>query len=219
MFKAVITHLQIFGIGFSFGIVGPCFLTCAPILVTYVVGTKRRPGQVFADVSIFSSGRLVSYAILGALAGLSGGLIKSLTGPSVEGIFRPLAGIVSILLGILVIILKRNDTCACPNRKDRFYNFGGLLALGFIVGASPCAPLIALLFEIALMSKTALEGASYALSFGLGTFLSGLLIAGIFSSVLTGFAARMLKSKSANLVFRVVCGVILILLGAGLVLS
>ena len=61
----LITLLQIFGIGLTFGVVGPCFLLCSPVLVTYAAGSGRRWNEVLGDVSIFLLGRLSVYILLG----------------------------------------------------------------------------------------------------------------------------------------------------------
>lgn len=219
MSNTLITHLQIFGIGFSFGVIGPCFLVCTPIIITYIAGREKRWKAVFGDLFTFLSGRLLSYVILGSLAGLSGTLVARFTSSDITLIFKPLGGVISILLGILMLAGKENvhDTCKTP--YDKVYNFGGLFTLGFIVGITPCAPLGALLLEIALISKTALEGASYAVFFGLGTFFSGLIVIGSLAGILTGFASKILKSRTSNLIFRIACASLLILFGVGLIMG
>ena len=91
--------------------------------------------------------------------------------------------------------------------------------LGFSVGITPCAPLLALLFEITLISKNAMEGMSYGLAFGLGTFLSGFIVVGILTGILASFPAHILKSKAGKLIFRIACALLLISLGASLIIS
>ena len=53
MLNSFITYLQIFGIGFSFGLIGPCFLTCTPVLLTYIAGRKKGTAEVFKDIFTF----------------------------------------------------------------------------------------------------------------------------------------------------------------------
>ena len=89
--------------------------------------------------------------------------------------------------------------------------------LGFIIGMFPCAPLLALLFEIALMSKTALAGMFYALFFGLGTLISGLIVIGSLAGIFSWLPAKIFKSKRSNFVFRIICALLLMLLGLGLI--
>jgi len=217
MLNSLITHLQIFGIGFSFGVIGPCFLVCAPVLVTYVVGSKRSWPDVFKDVLTFLSGRLVAYAALGFLAGLSGSLLRQFTSPNVSYYSQPLAGAVTIFFAFIILLNKDNfeHTCQTPYRK--ILNFGGIFTFGLLIGLSPCAPLLALLFDIVLMSKNAFDGMLYTLSFGLGTFLSGFITVGVITGLLARIPAAFVKSKTVNIVFKTICAALLITLGLGLI--
>ena len=217
MFNAVITHIQVFGIGFSFGIAGPCFLFCTPILITYILGRKERTREVLADISVFLLGRLCAYILLGALAGLSGAIFRRATESALGHLLGPFGGVVSIVLGVFVLLNRDPGPCGCKSPAARIYGFGSLFTLGFIIGVSPCAPLVALLVEIALMARGAFDGALYAFSFGLGTLISGLLVIGVLAGILKGLAARTIKSKSGNTVFRVLCSSLLILFGLGIV--
>jgi sulfite exporter TauE/SafE len=131
--------------------------------------------------------------------------------------FQPLAGAVTIFFAMLILFNRNNNGCSCPASYSKTLNFGGVFTFGFLIGLSPCAPLLALLFDITLMSKNAFEGACYALSFGLGTFLSGLITVGIIAGVLTRIPAALIKSRSANIVFRVICASLLIVLGLWLI--
>lgn len=219
MASLLITHLQIFGIGFSFGIIGPCFLVCTPVLITYIVGSKKEWAEVFKDILTFLSGRLFAYALLGALAGLSGAFLRKFTGSVLSSYFQPLAGAVSIFFAIMILTNRTNNECACWTIHNKIFNFGGVFAFGFLIGLSPCAPLLALLFDITLMSKSALDGMFYALSFGLGTFLSGLITVGIIAGFLTRVPAALIKSKIATITFKIICALLLAALGLGLILK
>lgn len=218
MTDTLITHLQIFGIGFSFGIAGPCFLVCTPILITYILGRRETWGKTIIDILVFLFGRLFAYIILGAIAGASGAALRHFTESNYGLYVKPLGGIVSILLGLAVLFRKEGaKPCACDRGYNKVYDFGSLLVLGFIIGASPCPPLLALLFEIALMSKSAMEGASYAISFGLGTFLSGLIVIGALAGLFRGVIQKAVRSRGMSVFFRVSCALLLILLGIGLI--
>ncbi len=230
MFNTLITHLQIFGIGFTFGIIGPCLLICTPAVITYIAGTKRRWHDVLTDTLIFLSGRMLAYIALGYLAGLSANFFAQFTNAGLTKFFRPLGGVFSIALGILVLLYKESglDHCkaghiaatpACASGAAAgLANFGGLLGLGFLMGVTPCAPLVALLFEIGLISHNGIEGALYAFSFGLGTFLSSLIVIGALAGLLAWLPAGVLKSKTGKRAFKIVCALFLILLGLSLIL-
>lgn len=213
-----ITYLQIFGIGLSFGIIGPCFLSCAPALVTYIVGSKKAWREALNDIFIFLCGRLIAYLILGFLAGLSAKLLRNFVSSDASSYFKPLAGAVTIFFAFIVLLKKDSYECECPKPSGRVFNLGGVLIFGLVIGLSPCAPLLALLFDIALMSKNALDGIFYALSFGLGTFLSGLITVGAIGGLLTRIPATLIKSRSVNTVFKIICALLLVVLGLGLIL-
>ena len=206
MLNTFITYLQIFGIGFSFGIAGPCLLTCMPVLITYIAGSKTCPpandiragrqAKVFRDIFTFLSGRLLAYVLLGALAGLSGVALKKFTSSSLSLYLGPLAGAVTILFAIIILTntLPKNCHCEEPKATKQFlFNFGGIFVFGFLIGISPCVPLLALLFDIAVMSRGLLDGIFYTFFFGLGTFLSGLITIGVIAGLLTRVPAAFVK--------------------------
>jgi ABC-type polysaccharide/polyol phosphate export permease len=83
----------------------------------------------------------------------------------------------------------------------------------------PCGPLTALLAEIALMSKTGLEGLIYAAAFGMGTFFSGLITIGAAAGLLHKIPAQMLKSPNVIFLFRLITCLMLVIFGVGLVLA
>ena len=220
MLNSIITHLQIFGIGFSFGIAGPCFLFCAPVLITYLLGRRQRLFKMLGSVLVFCIGRLAAYLLLGALAGLSGSMVRRFIEPGVVAyIANPLAGVISITLGLFIIINKNSSDRACGSKAAKTCNSGGLLALGFVMGISPCGPLTMLLAEIALISKSALEGMSYAFSFGMGTLLSGIITVGAVMGIAGGVVEKFLRSEKAAKTFSILCASLLILLGLYLVLT
>jgi sulfite exporter TauE/SafE len=101
--------------------------------------------------------------------------------------------------------------------RNKLSNFSSLFTLDFIIGIFPCAALLALLFEIVLISNTAFERMFYAFLFGLGTLVSGLIVIGGLSGIFTWLPAKILKSKRSNFVFRVICALLLIMLGLGLI--
>ncbi len=219
MVDNLITHFQIFGIGLSFAIAGPCLLMCTPILVTYISGKQEGSFKAFVDILVFLSGRLFAYVLLGALAGFSGAYLRGLTQSGLLPYLNVMSGVISILLGIFVLFNKPDASCAKTSHCHSIYDFGSILLLGFIIGISPCMPLTALLFEIALISKSALDGAMYALSFGLGTFIAGLIIVSAVAGLLRGIVKKLINSKEAVTIFKVICSLLLVIFGAGLIQS
>ena len=76
-----------------------------------------------------------------------------------------------------------------------------------------------LLLEITLISKTFLQGAVYGLMFGLGTFLSGFIIAAGLSGLLNLFPKKIALPMAANRIFRSICAAVLILFGIVFIFS
>jgi len=210
---------QLFGIGFSFGLAGPCLLVCTPVLITYIAGKQVRLRQALVDISIFLTGRLLAYLVLGYLAGLSGLILRQFTNSSLAASLKVSGGIIIILLGIYVWLGKEPLSWACKRKASTIFNSAGLFILGFAIGVFPCAPLLALLFEITLVSKSAWGGLLYALAFGLGTFISGFIVMAVLSGIFTRLRPEIFKSGTGNLIFRTICAVLLILLGSSLILG
>lgn len=209
--------LQLFGIGFSFGLAGPCLLVCTPVLISYIAGKQAKPKQALLDISVFLSGRLLAYLLLGYLAGLSGLLLRQFANSGLLLSLKFAGGIIIILLGVYLWLGREPFSRLCKRKAGAIFNSGSLFILGFIVGVFPCAPLLALLFEITLISKSATGGMLYALFFGLGTFLSGFIAVGALSGIFTWLAPRIFRSRTAGLFFRAVCSLLLILLGLNLI--
>jgi thiol:disulfide interchange protein DsbD len=215
----LVTAFQIFAIGFSFSLAGPCFLTCTPILLTYVVATDKKWPKVLSNIFIFLSGRLLAYLILGWLAGLSAEVLNRFLSSNYSLILRPLGGLISIVLGVFILFAKESDNFFCRLSQNQTVGSGNIFVLGFIVGISPCGPLIALLFEIALIAKTGLGGLFYASSFGLGACLASLIIIAVLAGLLKGLSIKFFSSKRSNAILKTTCALLLILLGINIFMS
>jgi len=217
MFNDALTYWQLFAIGITFGFAGPCLFTCAPALVVYITGKQLSWRQALSDIFIFLSGRLLAYLLLGYLAGLSGLLLRQFTGSKLLPVLKTSGGVLIIFLALQIWIGKGflPDKCFCKTKG--ILNYGSLFLLGFIMGVFPCAPLLALLFEIALISKSGFTGLTHSLFFGLGTFVSGFIVIGVLSGALTLLPQKIFRSRISNLIFRAICALLLILLGLRLI--
>ncbi|MFA5143902.1 MAG: sulfite exporter TauE/SafE family protein [Candidatus Omnitrophota bacterium] len=210
----LITYLQLFGIGLTFGIAGPCLFFCTPVIAAYVAASQKEMPQALGRIAIFFAGRIVAYAVLGYLAGLSGEILRGVVNSQYLPYLRLAGGVGGIILGLIVLSGKREDAGLCGKKTGQARSAAGLIVFGFLIGGAPCAPLMALLAEIALISRGAFQGALYAVSFGAGTFLSGFITAGAMAGIIGLVPARFLKSEKARFVFRVSCALFLILFGS-----
>lgn len=182
-------------LGFTYGL-GPCTFACAPLVVPLIMATSKNKKQGIIYSIIFGLGRVISYTILGFLAGLLGSQINLFLSKKILGIFF-------VLLGA-AIMLKVQGKCIYKSRFKITGPFMSLIA-GIVFGLGPCPPLVALL-ALAAVSKSALTGALMGLVFGIGTVVSPIIILGFFSGWLA-------KQKEFKKVIPYVSGGFLILLG------
>jgi len=200
----LIPGLQVFSIGFILGLTGPCLLYCLPVILALSAGVKENYKKIILGIVTFLSGRLLAYIMLGFLAGVSGLVLRQFTDARFSFYLKPAAGIISIAFGVWIFFRQKSQE-ACQSRAHKILNNSGFFIFGFVVGISPCPPLMGLLLEIALISKAPLQGAIYGLMFGLGTFLSGFILAAGLS--------RVLNRLPGNRIFKGIYALVLILFG------
>jgi sulfite exporter TauE/SafE len=182
---------------FALGLVSSlhCMQMCGPIVLSYSLPLSKhsRKQQFFAHLS-YNTGRLVTYAMLGAVAGLAGGtigLIGRLAG--LENIAAIVGGALMVVAGLLMLDLlpSRNLRRVDPlGALSRFLKPIGCriasptifskFSLGLLLGFLPCGLIYAALLR-AIATGSAIAGAMTMLGFGLGT-VSALFTLGMFSS-------------------------------------
>ncbi len=208
---------QIFIFGLGLGFTGPCIVFCLPVILSLVPGLKQDYKKSLIDLLLFFGGRLSAYILLGLLCGISAMALRRFIDARFVAYLNPLAGVISIGLGIAALFNRGDRHPECKKSPMKSGVSGGFFALGFTIGVSPCAPLIALLLEIALIAKNWLQGALYGFSFGLGTFVSGAIVAAGLTGLLSWAPGKPLKSKTGKTIFNTVCALLLILFGLWLV--
>jgi sulfite exporter TauE/SafE len=190
---------------FTLGLVSSlhCVQMCGPIVLSYSVALSpaQSPSDGIARTLLlghvaYNVGRILTYAALGAVAGLAGqtvGLVGRLAGVSsaltiVGGVLMLIAGLVmfgvfpaaQVLGGRFFRIASGflrplSSLISSPSVGRRFL-------LGLALGLLPCGLIYAALLR-ALATGSALWGAATMAAFGAGT-AGALLALGIFSSVL-----------------------------------
>ncbi len=188
-----------FYIIFALGLISSlhCVQMCGPLVLSYSLplGTRPRKQQFFAHLS-YNAGRIFTYTLLGALAGLAGGaigLIGKLAG--LENIAAIVGGAFMVVAGLLMLDLLPSRNL---QRVDPLRALSGLLkpigrriasptifskfSLGVMLGFLPCGLIYAALLR-AIATGMAWAGALTMLAFGLGT-VSALFTLGMFSSVM-----------------------------------
>jgi sulfite exporter TauE/SafE len=167
-----------------------CTASCLPIVTSYIAGIGAGFSKGVKVTLIFSSGRVLAYALIGGLIGLFGGVFRLFVSDSAISpfqIYSSLAfGVVTIVIGGS-IFMKTRKTCEC-NAQDtkgmitsgKVGKYGvdfGAFSLGLSRGLILCPPLIALLIY-SIPFTNPLGSIGIALLFGIGTALSPILLLG-----------------------------------------
>lgn len=162
------TLFVIWVLGVSLGLTA-CTATCLPFMGTWILGRGGSQLQALRDTGLFVTGRILAYALLGALAGGAG---MWLSNAMKSGVGNALIGISSIAAGLWLLRSGKAHS-PCGVAKSR----GGTppLLLGFSLSLTPCAPLASLLAVCAAAGSIKM-GMANGVAFGLGAALTPLLI-------------------------------------------
>ncbi len=194
---------------------GPCLAFCAPILVSYTAIHKKTFKDSFFSYLVFSLCKLLSYAVLGLLCALGVKIINTPLGAKyLDSIYLGL-GYFIVLIGVATIFhkgKKLTSICSWLN-KGNIKNVG---ILGLLIGFTPCLPLLGILNYIIIISKNIPQSIIFSLVFGLGTVISPLFILVLISGKLVD---QFSKNNIFKAVIRIVCGLILLLLGGRIILQ
>jgi sulfite exporter TauE/SafE len=172
-----------------------CVFMCGPIVLSYSLplGSRKFSHQISAHL-FYNIGRILTYTLLGAVAGLFGGtvgFIGQLAG--YENVAAIAAGVLMVVAGVLMLDLA-------PSKRLQRFNpllytsrllkplggrisstsVGSKFSLGVMLGFLPCGLIYAALLK-SVATGTMFAGAITMTAFGLGTAAS-LLSIGIFSA-------------------------------------
>lgn len=213
--------MNIWWAGFGIGLLGSlhCVGMCGPIALALPFD-RSRTTRLFAGNTFYNLGRVVTYTLLGAAAGLIG------RGFSLAGLQQPLSIAIGVLLimGILLPWLGVHISFLAPINRGvgkvkawlgMFLRRKGIFALfttGLLNGLLPCGLVYVGLFG-AMGTGSSLEGALFMAAFGMGTF--SMMFAIGWAGNLISPTIR-IKLQKAIPVFVVLLGVIFILRGFGL---
>jgi len=177
--------------GLIYGMV-VCTASCLPYLAGYIAGIGAGFRRGVAVTVVFSGGRIVGYAIIGALVGLFSGLFRLVVSQSEISPFQIYSsivfGFITVAIGAFVLFKAKSPKCECSpqNTKNIIANgakrsrFGfdfGAFSLGLSRGLILCPPLVLLLlYSVPFASP--IGSVSLAVLFGLGTTVSPILLLG-----------------------------------------
>ncbi len=168
--------------GFLFGLV-VCTSSCLPYIAGYIAGINADFRKGLLVTFIFNLGRVASYALIGTAVGIFKLAISDAVLVSFQQYSAPAFGVVSIIIGIIILYRTRKPSCCEKENKsvgsNRFVSRVniGAFSLGFSRGLIVCTPLMALLaYSIPFASP--IDSFALATLFGLGTALSPILLLG-----------------------------------------
>jgi len=185
---------------------GPCLSHCALIIFPYILSTEKSlKNGVISGIS-FSFGRTIAYILIGIIAGLSGKLFTSIYMAGDLKYYLELSGgIFLFLIGIIIISGKLRSFKVCKIFER--HNFKSAFSLGFVLGIVPCVPLMGIFIYMILKTSSIFEGFIYGLSFGIGTFISPIIIIAGFAGSISD---KILKNEKAIKIIQIVSGIIIL---------
>lgn len=161
------TLFTVWLLGASLGLTA-CTATCLPFMGTWILGRGGSQMQALRDTTLFISGRILAYTMLGALAAAGSWLAQAMKGGSGNLVI----GAASIAAGLWLLRSKASHVpCGVAKRSGS----APPLLLGFSLSLTPCAPLASLLSVCAAAGSIKL-GMANGVTFGLGAALTPLLV-------------------------------------------
>lgn len=199
----------IFGLGFG---LGPCLLSCGPLLASYATFSCTSFLQGVITYLFFSLSRIAVYLIFSLLTFFLGQLAVDRTLTKGRFFIFFLSGFFLIILGLGISLGRFSQRHFCQRWNRFFYNRSkiGALLLGLVVGILPCAPLLSFFAFNALTSKNWQHNLLNATAFSLGSLFSPLLLL-----ILGGIFLRrnVVDQERLGRLFDFVCGLVIIYLG------
>lgn len=208
---------ELFLSGLIFGS-GPCLASCGPILISYVAATGKSALGGFKVYSLFSLARISVYLILSLAIYFLGRFATEKILGNLSPFIFVLGGIFLISIGISILLGKKIESGFLRALEMRLIESDkkSVLIMGLIIGFLPCVPFLAILSYIGLISKSWTGSLLYSLTFGIGTFISPLLLL----TAAAGFMPEFFKDKKESYykIIGFISGIIIIYLGFNLFL-
>jgi len=160
-----------------------CASACLPYIISYIAGIGAGFKKGVIITTVYNSGRIVAYALIGTTVGLLGTVISEEFFSSYQQYSSIAFGAVIVVVGVN-ILMKKFGTCTCTTKEPDRLGVSKLtqrfdvraFSMGFTRGLVLCPPLIALLLYAVTFSQVACT--ILAVLFGVGTALSPLLLLG-----------------------------------------
>lgn len=203
-----------FILGLSFGS-GPCLYSCGPLLISYIIGTRKNISESLVTYFVFSLSRVLVYMVLGVAVFLFGRFsVETRLGGFLRYIYW-LGGAFVVLLGTATVLGKDIHFKICKFFNAQAGGVKNAALLGLVIGALPCVPLLVMFSYIGFVSRTWVHSLVYSFAFGLGTVVSVLLLAAVAAGFIPGVIIR--KSQAWGRAFSIISGLVMVFLGIYLI--
>lgn len=200
-------------------LLSPCHLASIPLIVGFINAQGRISNKKAFIISLlFSSGILITIAIIGLITGLLGRMMGDI------GCFgNYIVAIIFLVVGLYLLEIIRIpflSNISQPRLKKRGLLACFLLGLFFGLALGPCtfaymAPMLAIVFNFT--SDRFIFGVMLLIFYGIG-HCSVIVLAGTFTEVLQRYLNWNERSKGA-VILKKICGVLVILGGIYLIWS
>jgi sulfite exporter TauE/SafE len=209
--------LSLFLTGIIFG-AGPCLASCGPILISYIISSEKGERSGIVAYLLFSMARIAAYLCISVAVYLLGNVAVARISAEWVRHLRIIAGVLIMLVGGVVLIGKHTKVphlrCMYASLVER--GAKSIFVFGLLIGLLPCAPLMALFSYSGLIAHSFGQSLFFALTFGIGTLLSPLLLLAFASGALN---KRVLNTNARfRTIGDIIAGGIIVFLGAQLAL-
>jgi sulfite exporter TauE/SafE len=215
-----------FGILFVFGIMTSfhCIAMCGGIIISQTVKSDEYDKQgsnrllkIALPSFLYNLGRIISYTVIGAVAGGIGqvvgflGILKGII-PIIGGIFMIIAAI--NLLGVFKFLRRFNITMPiCFAKKIRYGKIKNSFLIGVLSAFMPCGPL-QIIQLYALGTKSIIIGGLSTFFFAIGT-VPVMFIFGIINTFISNkYSYKILKVSAVLILF---LGIVMVNRGLNLI--
>jgi len=208
--------LNLFLAGLLFGS-GPCLASCGPILISYIAAAKKDIFKGFLTYVLFSLSRISVYLLLALIIFFLGQFtLERFLGDYAKYILI-IGGSFIVLIGLLTTLGRslRIKPLKSLHKSLLEHDKKSILMIGLVVGLLPCGPLLGIIAYVGLVSKSWVQSLIYSFSFGLGTFMSPLILL----ALLAGVIPQWLQDRKYYYIFRFICGIIIVFLGLQLIIK
>lgn len=196
-----------------------CASACLPYLVSYIAGIGAGFKKGVVITTVYNSGRIAAYAIIGTIVGILSAAISEEFFSFYQQYSSIAFGAIIIFIGANILMKKMGTNCNCAEQKPDRLGISKLtnrfdlraFSMGFTRGLILCPPLVALLLYAATFS--AVNCTILAVLFGLGTALSPLLLLGGATGYLLNKAPLFSKWLSR------IGGLVLVVMGLSVLFS